>query len=653
MASGSRIVTSVGYTLAFASLFAMVAAPVGQALADEGASSSAASTTYTSSQSNAAVASEKNETVTVDTYADGSVKGIEVKTTLKTGGNTEVADVSDLNDIKSDDENVWFSNEGEMVWHSSKGEDVVYTGTFSGELPLEIKVTYRYNGSTITPRELAGKTGHVVIRYDYINKSQTTVDGVQVYTPFVAVTGMLLDKDVFSNVKVTNGRLIEDGDRTIAVGYAMPGLKSSLDAGDDFDVPEYFEIEADVVDFELKTTMTMVSPDALDGIDPFDTGEYANASSGLISAMNVLTAGSNELTDGLKELADGAKQLSDGAAQLDANLASATNEVPVLTNSIAQLHSGSTNLASGIREFKQQLVKTKGNLYQMQQGASQMASSLSSDQLQKLVNVMSTAAQELEADNQAITSIVGLAANVQGDVANAQASYSAMKSNAIAAINASSATDAEKDAIKSIIENSDVYTNLETASNDAAALANGAGQLSVQATQGAIGALQMADFSQLSASAKELSSGLQQVVDGFGVDGQENTLIGAAASLQSGADKIDQGLAMLEGKSDELATGMSELASGVSQISQGASQLSEATNAAAEGSASMTEGLQQFGDQGIASMADAIDNKLVRLGERFTAVTDAGGAYKNFAGITEGTTGSVKFVFETEAIEND
>ena len=67
----------------------------------------------------------------------------------------------------------------------------------------------------------------------------------------------------------------------------------------------------------------------------------------------------------------------------------------------------------------------------------------------------------------------------------------------------------------------------------------------------------------------------------------------------------------------------------------------------------MAEGLQQFNDEGVSKLADAIDNKLVKLGDRFAAVTDAGGSYKNFAGITDGTTGSVKFVFETESIKND
>ena len=643
MTATQGIVTSVGYTLVIASLSAMIVAPAGYALADDVGSSSADAASITSNQSNAPVASEKNETVNVSTYADGSVKNVKVSTTLKTDGSTDVADVTSLGDLKADDENVSFTQEGELVWHSPSGKDIVYSGTTNAALPIEIKVTYRYNGSYITPQELRGKSGHVVIRYDYINNSQTTADGFQVYTPFAAMTGLMLDNDVFSNVKVTNGRLIEDGDRTIALGYAMPGLASSLDAGDDFEVPDYFEVEADAVDFELGSSLTMVSPDLLDGFDAsdFNTGEYADASSGLKSAMSELTKGSKELTDGLKELADGAKSLSDGASQLDASLASATNEVPALTNSIAQLHAGSTALADNIGGLKQGLVEMKGSLYQAQQGAEELADGFSSGGIEDLITVLGYAQQELDADKQILDAIQTTAPQVSADIASAQ--------NTLANINTEGMTDAQK----ASIDNAKLA--LDSAAKNATIVNESAKGFSNVAIGPAADGLNSAkdQFSGASQAARSLADGLQQAVGGFGSDNEPGTLINAAAALKSGADQIDSGLAMLESKSGELATGMSQIASGVSQISQGASQLSDATQQAADGSNSMAEGLQQFNDEGVSKIADAIDNRIVKLGNRLVAVTDAGGFYKNFAGITDGTTGSVKFVFETEAIKND
>ena len=83
MTATQGIVTSVGYTLAIASLSAMIVAPAGYALADDVGSSSADAASITSNQSNAPVASEKNETVNVSTYADGSVKNVKVSTTRR------------------------------------------------------------------------------------------------------------------------------------------------------------------------------------------------------------------------------------------------------------------------------------------------------------------------------------------------------------------------------------------------------------------------------------------------------------------------------------------------------------------------------------------------------------------------------------------
>ncbi|MBQ2681328.1 MAG: hypothetical protein IJF97_05260 [Eggerthellaceae bacterium] len=652
MTATQGIVTSVGYTLAIASLSAMIVAPAGYALADDAGSSSADAASITSNQSNAPVASEKNETVNVSTYADGSVKNVKVSTTLKTDGSTDVADVTSLGDLKADDENVSFSQEGELVWHSPSGKDIVYSGTTNAALPIEIKVTYRYNGSYITPQELRGKSGHVVIRYDYINNSQTTADGIQVYTPFAAMTGLMLDNDVFSNVKVTNGRLIEDGDRTIALGYAMPGLASSLDAGDDFEVPDYFEVEADAVDFELGSSLTMVSPDLLDGFDAsdFNTGEYADASSGLKSAMAELTKGSNELTDGLKELAEGAKQLSNGTLKLDEGLSTTTNEIPALTNGIAQLHSGSTDLAAGIGGYAGGLAGVKTKVVQAQKGASDLADTLSGDQLKQLAGVLSDAATELEGDGQLLGYVTDQAKTVRDDATAVAGSYQSLKRSA----EGLGLSEEDQAKVNALFNNSSLEANVSQLGADAGALAGYTGQISTQATQAAAGALSQADLSQLATGAQSLADALGAIADqGFGTAGDSESLIGAATKLKAGADQLENGLAILESKSGELTTGLSELASGVSQISQGASQLSAATQQAADGSGSMAEGLQKFNDEGVSKIADAIDNRIVKLGNRFTAVTDAGGSYKNFAGITDGTTGSVKFVFETEAIKND
>ena len=54
------------------------------------------------------------------------------------------------------------------------------------------------------------------------------------------LTGVLLDGDVFSNVEVSNGKLVNDGDRIIAAGLAFPGLQENL--GIDSEKPRNSEL---------------------------------------------------------------------------------------------------------------------------------------------------------------------------------------------------------------------------------------------------------------------------------------------------------------------------------------------------------------------------------------------------------------------------
>ena len=90
------------------------------------------------------------------------------------------------------------------------------------ELPIEISVSYTLDGKKISPKKLAGKSGHVVIRYDFENlsKVKAMIGGAEeeIYVPFAVVTGLVLDDTRFSNIEVTSGKVISDGSRSIVAG---------------------------------------------------------------------------------------------------------------------------------------------------------------------------------------------------------------------------------------------------------------------------------------------------------------------------------------------------------------------------------------------------------------------------------------------------
>ena len=46
------------------------------------------------------------------------------------------------------------------------------------------------------------------------------------------MTAMILPADTFTNVEMTNGKVLSDGNNDIAVGYGIPGLSDSLKLSD-------------------------------------------------------------------------------------------------------------------------------------------------------------------------------------------------------------------------------------------------------------------------------------------------------------------------------------------------------------------------------------------------------------------------------------
>ena len=175
----------------------------------------------------------KEETVYVVAEADGTAKDIIVSEWLKNKDKSaSLEDASDLKEIENVKGEETFAQNGDKITWQADGKDIYYQGTTDKELPITEKVTYFLDGKELSPEEMAGKSGKVTIRFDYTNHEKTTQitegEAHEVYVPFTVLTGMILPED-YTNVEITNGKVISDGNRKVAVGLAMPGLKESLE----------------------------------------------------------------------------------------------------------------------------------------------------------------------------------------------------------------------------------------------------------------------------------------------------------------------------------------------------------------------------------------------------------------------------------------
>ena len=315
----------------------------------------------------------KDETVYVMAKADGTVDKIIVSDWIKNNkGADTIRDLSTVGDIENvkTDASFTLDSDNMRVWEAN-GEDLYLKGTGKQPLPVDLTVTYSLDGKVISPEALSGKSGKVTIRFDYTNNAYETVkiDGKdeRIYVPFLMMSGMILDGEKFSNVTVTNGKVISDGDRTMLAGIAFPGLQHDLGlTRDEIDIPSYFEVNADVTDFELGATVTIaanpltkdIDPDELDSLDDLkasmNTLESAmtaliDGSSQLYTGLDTLLEKSGTLSEGVDALYAGAEQLSDGAAQVDDGAKELSKGAATLSDGTITLDLGALDLSSGLK----------------------------------------------------------------------------------------------------------------------------------------------------------------------------------------------------------------------------------------------------------------------------------------------------------------
>lgn len=269
---------------------------------------------------------DKQESVYVTAGADGTAKEVEVEVTLRAAADgSGILDRSTLTNIRNTQGEEAFTKdaEGNLLWENF-GEDIRYKGDGSVEtLPIKLYIQYTLDGMLCTPQMLAGKSGHLVMRVDYTNLLTQTVeqDGKtrEVPVPLTALTLVPLDADVFSNVSVTNGEVISLGDSGAVVGMVLPGLREalaldSLSYTEDVEIPEYLEIEADVTDFSLDFTATMVSTGLLNDVDDEDLSfdnELEDADTDIDSAIDTMYSAANQLSEAIAQVRKGLKAINE------------------------------------------------------------------------------------------------------------------------------------------------------------------------------------------------------------------------------------------------------------------------------------------------------------------------------------------------------
>ena len=648
---------------------------------------------------------DKEETVHVKADAGGSVTGVTVDNVLHVYDTGEVADVSELEEIHNTEGDEDFRQDGSDIAWQNLGSDIKYEGSTDREVPVGVTVTYWLDDREIAPQDLAGKSGHVKIRFDYENRTSMTVavhdKSYNVKVPFVVMTAMVLPEDTFGHIEVTNGRCMSFEGQNMVLGYAIPGLAESLrlnefEPTEEVEIPSYVEVECDAQDFELSFTATVATNGLFKDIKDDDLDDI------------------DELTDNMKELNDATSEMVDGAGKL-----------LELSNNKGKLYEGSAALSQGLSKIEESLPE------------SLTVAGLTGDQ--KLEDILNTLAADakvladamvtLKGENEwekvfedmrtYVTLVQSSYMGAETELAQAEAEYENLSesiadsvssaANEIGDTAGSTATSAANDRISEIVssldfsdagltpEQEDMIRNQIAEdlsgidiSGDVSEVVSADAMNRIESTVLSVEEQRMAhvtaakacldQITEAAASNKEAIEALDTEKIQKAADDMKKQFL-ALTEYTDDMDKLDGSVQSirkmysdLKGGIEQLATGSGQLTEGISQFNSGidalysgavlltqgtsalesyGSPLLEGASALTEGMSALHDGIKTFDEEAIQELTDLAGDDLLNLSSRIRAIKICDSSYQTFSGLAPGRKGSVKFIIETDEIARD
>ena len=272
-------------------------------------------------------AQTKDETI----YSKRNYYGT-IKTNIVTehiSGSNE--DVSFLNGIINMNGYEAYTQDGnKLTWES---DDIYYQGTTNKNLPVDMQIKYFLNGEEKTLDEILGESGNVTIKIIYTNNDKhiKTINGKNqtLYTPFVVTTSTILDNDNNQNIRITNGKTVSNGTKSVILALSTPGLYESLNYSKLKGLNEV-SISFETTNFKLPTIYSVATPKLLSKVDL----DIFNKLDNISTNIDQLQKSTDKIQDSTKTLSDNLKVLNENLTNEQIAINATYNGVSKIQNEI-------------------------------------------------------------------------------------------------------------------------------------------------------------------------------------------------------------------------------------------------------------------------------------------------------------------------------
>ena len=633
----------------------------------------------------------KDETVYTNANANGSSYQTIVSEHLKNSDNAELLkDMSTLLNIKNTNGDEEASQNGTSLEWKTSGNDIYYQGNTDKELPLDCTIKYELNGEEIAPNDLIGKSGNVKITIEYTNKEERFVNingkSEKMYVPFVVMAGTMLDNTKMKNIEVTNGKVLDNGQKTVVVGLACPGLIESLGLEDE-DLPDFnkVEISFEATDFEMENIMSYakIFDDAdISAMDKLD--EVYSQINDLKSASTQLVEGAKTLQDGTEEYVSKSTEFADGLETFNQGINTATNSYNKIDEGIDSVNSNISTIKNGASKLNKGASDLSDGLNSLQTGVSagkeQAVSSLEessktlSDGIDQIIagkdqEVETIKEQVIENANSKLAE--GLKTGVSSAVSSAidstmEKKMASIKKEILAdetltteeklaiqkSLSSISISDAEKQAMSKQIGTAiDSAVTQTTKAQEAGLDAINDNEKGVKA---GLNTLKTKATSSIKSGISEISSGFDAITDGTTeLIAGSNELKNGTSTLSQGTSKLQTGVSTLASGSKELKTGLSTLNTSSDKLNSANKQLLEGASTISDGAKTLAEGISEFDKEGINKIVSMVNGDVKDLQTRVEKLQDLANEYDSFAGKDEEAEGTTKFIFVVDSLKKD
>ena len=640
-------------------------------------------------------AASKSETVYSNLDSNGKAYKTIVSTQLTNEDKSdEITDISNLLNIENTNGDETFKKEGNQIVWDSNGNNIYYKGESDKQLPVECKITYELNGEEISAEELKGKSGNVKIKINYTNNEKhiVSINGKQVtmYTPFIIVAGTKIDNAKNKNIQITNGKIVDNGESTLAVGIAMPGMQENIGISKSkIDIPEEIEISMETEDFEMGNIIAVVAVKGIDEDLTSDLNSMYSQINELANASNEILAGANQLKEGTSELVSGVDQLKDGTGAAYAGSKQIKDEVEESTKNLKNDNTPAID-SKTLEAIKAQAMQSATLSDEQKAGIAaqaKAAATLTDEQKAGIAAQAKAGAKLTDAQKAGIAAQAKAAAKLtdaqKAEIA-AQAKLTDEQKAKITAQAKAGAeftetqktaiieqaqkkytetlTEAEKQLILTVAQN----TAYQTATTTALAVAESTAEAtalkvaqSVAESTAEATALKVAQ----SVAESTAEATAQTVAQSTATQTAETTALTVAQSTatqtagatatqtatQVGNQAKQKFTNQVVSQMSTLGTALDELTNGLANIDNGVSALSVGTNKLDSGALQLANGVKTFNEQGISKINNLVNGDLRNIASRVEKMNELANEYNNYAGIQNGMAGEVKFIMITDS----